>query len=470
MHKGRAGARRASAASRLCWKAVGAAGPPVFVTVTLMHGVTMLAAADTQMKIAIASSGLGHVARGIETWALDTATALAARGVDVTLFGGDSGEWRVASGAGEDRALRAVALPGMKRTDRQAAFLTKTLPGFTWHWGLKDTYGLEQFCFWRRLKPQLRAGQFDILHVQDPMLAFWCRRARRGGQVRAKEILAHGTEESLEFLRQFDYVQHLAPWHLEISECGLVHRSPGEGGLPNAERGRAATRPFWTVAPNFVDTEVFRPSATEDEKRECRRALGIPEDAIVVGTAAAVKKHHKRIDHLLREFAAFLSAHRHSNTGPVPYLVIAGSRQQETDELIALARDVAGERTRILLDLPRERMPGFYRALDVFVLTSLFEMMPIAVLEALASGIPVIANDHPVLRWMIGVDQAPGGKTVDMATEGALAECLAGTRPGWCERCGTSARRRAMSMFSRDVVVDAYEAYYRRVSADAEGT
>jgi hypothetical protein len=40
------------------------------------------------LKIAVVSSGLGHVARGIETWADDLAAALYKRGVDVTLFKG----------------------------------------------------------------------------------------------------------------------------------------------------------------------------------------------------------------------------------------------------------------------------------------------------------------------------------------------------------------------------------------------
>ena len=62
------------------------------------------------MRIAIASSGLGHVARGIETWALDTAAALAARGVDVTLFGGERVVCRVSKGAQEPPM---VALPGL---------------------------------------------------------------------------------------------------------------------------------------------------------------------------------------------------------------------------------------------------------------------------------------------------------------------------------------------------------------------
>ena len=179
----------------------------------------------------------------------------------------------------------------------------------------------------------------------------------------------------------------------------------------------------------------------------------------------------------------FNASRPHSHTPVPPHLVIAGSRQKDTEELTAIAKELAGDSVRVLLDLSRERMPGFYRALDVFVLTSLFEMMPIAVLEALASGVPVIANRHPVLQWMVGeregttdrtqcaeegVDTEPGGMTVDMAQDGGLSGCLRRVDNAWCKQRSTAARRRALSAFSREVIVDRYVAYYRRVMAGAE--
>jgi len=174
------------------------------------------------MKIAIASSGLGHVARGIETWACDTAVALSQWTVDsgqltvgkenhveVTLFSA------VALSTTVHRPLSTIVLPCLKRGDRWVQFLTRIMPGFSWRWGWKSAYDIEQRSFWQHLWPILRDENFDILHVQDPLLADLCRRYRKAGKLRTKEILAHGTEEPLEFLEKFDYVQHLAPWHLE---------------------------------------------------------------------------------------------------------------------------------------------------------------------------------------------------------------------------------------------------------------
>ena len=162
------------------------------------------------------------MSRGIETWAVDTAVALSQWAVD-------SGQLTVKKVADVEVTLfcaaelpstvhrppSTIVLPCLKRGDWQARLLVRIMPGFTWRWGWKSAYDLEQRSFWRLLWPILRDEEFDILHVQDPLLADLCRRYREAGKLKTKEILAHGTEESVEFLAKFDYVQHLAPWHLE---------------------------------------------------------------------------------------------------------------------------------------------------------------------------------------------------------------------------------------------------------------
>ncbi len=416
------------------------------------------------MRIAVASSGLGHVARGIETWAVATAEALSGAGVQGSGFRGEGNpDVTLFAGAPLGCGLAVRILPCLRRGDRLAQWLARWSPGFTWRWGLKNPYGWEQLSFWLRLWPRLVRERFDILHVQDPMVADWCRRFQRLGLVKTKEILAHGTEEPLEFLARFERLQHLAPWHQQECERQLRERGFGQTVMKD-----------WSAIPNFVDCRRFQPASSTEERRRVRRQLGVPEDALVVGCVAAVKKDHKRVDYLVREIAA-------CRPPVVPFLLLAGARTGQSDELAQLAAQLLPDRHRFILDCPREQMPGLYRAMDVFALPSLFEMMPIALLEAMASGVPCMVNRHPVLEWMIGKGEAqaeargehgegtkavadfPAGFAIDMGCRGALCEALTALAPEWMAGHGAGARQRAESVFSREKVIGQYAAYYRQV-------
>jgi len=238
----------------------------------------------------------------------------------------------------------------------------------------------------------------------------------------------------------------------------------------------AVTHRLWTAMPNFVDCDVFRPPASPDEKTALRRSAGVPADALVVISVAALKKGHKRVDHVIREFRA---AERVDS-----FLVLAGASTSETPDIRALAG--ADPRIRILTDYPHGQIADLLRMADVMVLGSLFEMMPIAVLEGLASGLPVITHCHPVMMWMTGAEgarpQTPdhrlqtqemssgnvvcptcGGLGIDMGRDGVLADALAGLTPAWIEEHGRNARQRALKMFSSQAVIRQYAEYYRNV-------
>ncbi|MEX2027011.1 MAG: glycosyltransferase family 4 protein [Pirellulaceae bacterium] len=378
------------------------------------------------LKIAIASSGLGHVARGIEAWASDLGQALAARGASIVLC----------KGAGKCDAAFERIVPCWTRESPRTRRTLARLPRFLgWRLGLGSGYGIEQTTFAWNLIRTLRREQIDILHVQDPQVALLMQRARAMGLIRTRTILAHGTEESLAFQRRITYLQHLAPWHLEES------------------RSAGVWKPTWTAIPNFVDTEQFAPGTAAPLRRE----LGIPNDAMLVLTAAAIKKHHKRIDYLIHEFAALRSQHPEL---PV-WLMIAGGWESDTDGLMAMGKELLADRVRFLVRFPRARMPELYRSADLFVLTSLKEMMPIALLEATASGLPCVVHEHPILQWMIG----PGGIAGDLSRDGSLAaavERLIRDEPARRD-LGRLARKHCLENFGKDRVVEQILAYYDRV-------
>jgi len=380
------------------------------------------------LRITIASTGLGHISRGIEAWAEDLAGALAARGVAVTLC----------KGGGEAERSYERVIHCWQRDAAKTQRLLRTLPkSLFWRLGLGSGYGVEQTTFSLRLLGHLRRERVDVLHVQDPQLAAIVQKANRLGLVTTRVILGHGTEEPLAFLSKLDYVQHLAPWHLEEAR---------EAGV---------WKPSWTAIPNFIDMSNFTPAGGS-----LREELGIPPDGLVVLTAAAIKRNHKRIDYLLDEFATL----REVAPELPAWLVVAGGWEAETEALVAEGTRRLGDRVRFLVRFPRARMADLYRTGDVFALCSLKEMMPIALLEALASGLPCVVNRHPVVEWMVG----PGGEAIDMATTGALASSLGQLLRDRELRhsLGEAARRHCVENFGRDRVVDQLLEYYELVMSD----
>jgi 1,2-diacylglycerol 3-alpha-glucosyltransferase len=376
------------------------------------------------LKIAVASSGLGHIRRGVETWAEDTGAALHRRGLDVTTFrGGDPSavEWE-------------QAVPCMRRFDSSTARIVKFFRPFGgWRYGVGSGYSVEQTTFalnlWRKL------GQtHDILHVQDPQVAVIFERLHRMKLSRPRVILGHGTEEEASILQRLSYLQHLAPNYMDDWE---THRPVDQ---------------LHFAIPNFVDTKRFSPGGRES----ARAALALPADALVFVSVGALKKFHKRVDYLIREFGAW----RKTYSGQA-ILLIAGARESETDEILALRTQVDPESIRIMENVSRERIIDLLRAADAFTLASLHEMMPIAVLEALSCGLPVACNDDPTLRWMVG----GAGRVSDISQAGALgAQFGLLSDPGARSVMARAAREQAESLFSEEVVVNKVVDMYRTVA------
>ncbi len=380
------------------------------------------------IRIAVASSGLAHIKRGVETWAEDLGIALRRNGVDATTF----------QGTESSNGPSGTVVGCWKRFDPKTDRLVKRLQGKGgWRIGLGNGYGVEQTTFAMGLFPKIRAS-YDILHVQDPWLGLVFDRLNRAGLSRPRVIMAHGTEEDASELKKYSYLQHLAPNYLEQW---------------------AAEKPARQMAfaiPNFVDLDRFRPVRNEAEKRAARMDCGLPEQALVVLSVGALKKVHKRMDYVLREFGRW----QHQSPGVNAVLVIAGAREADTDEILSLAKALPAGTVKIVENAARSQVAELLRAADIFTLASLHEMMPIAVLEAMASGLPIACNDTPTLRWMVGdagpltVIEEPGALAAQFAL---LAD--AGVR----RRMATAARERAEQVFSERVVVQQIVSMYEKV-------
>ncbi|MDR3532534.1 MAG: glycosyltransferase [Rhodopila sp.] len=174
--------------------------------------------------------------------------------------------------------------------------------------------------------------------------------------------------------------------------------------LPSRNLVRIATE-IWKLppkiihyVPNGIDLARFATDGTQ-------RGSGEP----VIGTVAALREE-KNIPRLLRAFA----------TLPAGRLVIVGDGP-ERPALEALAQSL-GIAERVRFAGQHQDTASFYAQFDIFALSSDTEQMPLSVIEAMASGLPVVSTDVGDVRLMVAEENAPFVTKLD---DPALAAALA---------------------------------------------
>ena len=119
---------------------------------------------------------------------------------------------------------------------------------------------------------------------------------------------------------------------------------------------------------------------------------------------------------------------------------------------------------RLLGTRPPEQMPAEFAAADVFCLPSWWEAMPLSVLEAMATGLPVVATDV----GDVGRSVADGvtGFVVPVRNPEKLADALEPllSDPELRHRMGKAGRERVVEMFSAEVTAARVSALYAELA------
>jgi glycosyltransferase involved in cell wall biosynthesis len=159
---------------------------------------------------------------------------------------------------------------------------------------------------------------------------------------------------------------------------------------------------WWSaLIPNGIDPEVFRPGPPARER------FGLPTDAPIVLMVSALVES-KRVLEGMRAVASI----------PDAVLVVAGDGPLRHEFDALGAELMPGRHHR--LTLPAEEMPDLYRSADVMVHPTLFESFGNVYLEAMAVGLPVVAHDSVVTRWILG----DAARLVDTTDERTLADAV----------------------------------------------
>jgi glycosyltransferase involved in cell wall biosynthesis len=207
------------------------------------------------------------------------------------------------------------------------------------------------------------------------------------------------------------------------------------------------------MVPYGINVPNGAPGCDCSERDALRRKLHLPIDRNIVLSVGWIAAQHKRMDYVVNEVAALRSAVGGQKSELNPYLVLLGAMDKQSDEIISLARERLGEDGFTVRTVPYEEVKDYYQASDVFALASLQEGFGRVFLEALIHGLPVIAHDHPVMRFVLGGE----GTLANLSKPGELAKHLemALGEPGSVE---IAARRResVRSRFSWSVLAQQY--------------
>jgi glycosyltransferase involved in cell wall biosynthesis len=161
--------------------------------------------------------------------------------------------------------------------------------------------------------------------------------------------------------------------------------------------------------PKGVDTDRFRP-----EGRDERAALGLEGKTVVLVVSRLVP-----IKNVALAIDAMMLASREL---PELTMLIVGDGPQQG----ALAAKVAASgltgRVRFAGRVPHEELPAWYRSAHLFVLPSEFDNSPNVVLEAMSSGLPLVATDVGGLRQY--VQPSVNGDLVPLNAPGQLAAAI----------------------------------------------
>ncbi|HEX3031852.1 MAG TPA: glycosyltransferase family 4 protein [Bacillota bacterium] len=368
------------------------------------------------MALRILQIGSGAEYGGATTYLLMLLEALKEQGWEVDYAGTPGKTLQVV----RDSGYRVFPIPALQREIRP----------------LKDWLAL------RQLRQVLRQEHYQVVHTHTSKGGFLGRLAARQEGIPAILHTVHGFafhELSSTFQRKL-YVR------LEKTAARWCDRliTVNEEDRQQALKYHISDPDSVTTVYNGIDTRPFDGVAPSPGEKPC----------LLVGMVARLAPSKAPLDFV--RAAALVLNHRQD----VKFLLIGdGPLQSELEFEVSLL----GLRDRILFTGFREDVPNLLADLDVFVLTTLWEGLPISLLEAMAMAKPVVSTrvrgprevvEHGVSGYLV-----PPGDTLAMSE--AILELL--ENPALCFRMGQAGRRLIDSRFHRSAMLNHTLQVYREV-------
>jgi glycosyltransferase involved in cell wall biosynthesis len=211
--------------------------------------------------------------------------------------------------------------------------------------------------------------------------------------------------------------------------------------------------------PNGIDTGYYSPNS--DDRHRIRKQLGFTDADVVVGFSGRLDpvKNFPLLTTIFAESFHSCPQLRLLIVGDGPERVWIENCFAERNLLKAVA--LVGNQADVV---------PYLRAMDVFLLTSLREQMPLTILEAMAVGIPVIASSVGEIPQIITHDLdgfVHHKQELPQVFVHSLIALLSSDRR---KRMGEAAREKIIEHFQQDAMVQRYEAVIREVLGETSAS
>lgn len=154
-----------------------------------------------------------------------------------------------------------------------------------------------------------------------------------------------------------------------------------------------------TVIPNGIEYSWFARNSSPDRGRAIRRQLGIGHQELVILYLGRLMERKRVID-LVRAMPQVLASL------PQARLVVVGKQTHNAALLVQTAQALGVANHLTLVDhIAYRDVPAYYGMADAYALPSAYEGFPFTVLEAMASGTPVVASAIPGIDEQIVPEQ-----------------------------------------------------------------
>ncbi|GFE82159.1 glycosyl transferase family 1 [Steroidobacter agaridevorans] len=307
----------------------------------------------------------------------------------------------------------------------------------------KKQRGADYFAF-RKVAKLLRELRIDVVHTHNTQPFF---DGTIGAMLAGVRTVVH-TDHARAFPDKLRYM--VAEWAMSLYAYRVVGCS--EHTSQQLMRYEKIPKRKIVTIPNGIDGSRFDLTIDRQAKR---RELGIHEQGSVIGLAVRLSDQ-KGITFLLQAMPRILAKH------PDTTLLIAGDGDLRKD--LEQEAQQLGIAARVKFCGPRKDIPELLKLLDLYVLPSKWEGLPMVILEAMAAGCPIVATD--VGGNSSAVVDGVTGALVPPQNPGALADAIIRLldSPDLLQTYATNGKNRFRERFSAETMAREYERLYLRRS------